>query len=170
MLVLSAPLQLLLALAVAVDSGRPILFRQVRLGRFKEPFSLYKFRTMVPGAEAGGARWAVPDDPRVTHLGRILRRYHLDELPQLWNVVRGDLALIGPRPIRDEFRRRLAERQPLYNLRFLHRPGLTGWSQVRGTYGSTIEEQIVKLEMDLLYLTSGAGSTTCSSFGRPPSP
>ncbi len=155
LLVLSLPLQLLVALAVAIDSGRPVLFRQERLRRFKEPFTLYKFRTMVADAEAEGPRWAVADDPRVTRLGRWLRRYYLDELPQLWNVVRGHLALVGPRPIRDQFRRRLAERQPLYNLRFLHRPGLTGWSQVRGAYGSTEDEQLVKLEMDLLYLASG---------------
>ncbi len=155
LLVLSVPLQLLIALAVAIDSGWPVLLRQERLGRFQEPFTLYKIRTMVPDAEAGGPRWAVPDDPRVTRLGRLLRRYHLDELPQLWNVVRGDLALTGPRPIRERFRRRLAARQPLYNLRFLHRPGLTGWSQVRGPYGSTVDEQMVKLEMDLLYLARG---------------
>ncbi len=155
LLVLSAPLQLLIALAVAIDSGWPVLLRQERLGRFQEPFTLYKIRTMVPDAEAGGPRWAVPDDPRVTRLGRLLRRYHLDELPQLWNVVRGDLALTGPRPIRERFRCRLAARQPLYNLRFLRRPGLTGWSQVRGPYGSTVDEQMVKLEMDLLYLARG---------------
>ncbi len=155
LLVLSLPLQLLVALAVAIDSGRPVLFRQQRLGCFKEPFTLYKFRTMVADAEADGPRWAVADDPRTTRLGRWLRRHHLDELPQLWNVMRGHLALVGPRPIRDEFRRRLAERQPLYNLRFLHRPGLTGWSQIRGPYGSTDDEQLVKLEMDLLYLASG---------------
>ncbi len=155
LLVLSVPLQLLIALAVAIDSGWPVLLRQERLGRFQEPFTLYKIRTMIPDAEAGGPRWAVPDDPRVTRLGRLLRRYHLDELPQLWNVVRGDLALTGPRPIRERFRRRLAARQPLYNLRFLHRPGLTGWSQVRGPYGSTVDEQMVKLEMDLLYLARG---------------
>ncbi len=156
LLVLSVPFQLLIALAVALDSGLPVLLRQQRLGRFQEPFTLYKFRTMIPDAEAGGPRWAVPDDPRVTRLGRLLRRYHLDELPQLWNVVRGDLALIGPRPIRERFRRRLAARQPLYNLRFLRRPGLTGWSQVRGPYGSTVDEHMVKLEMDLFYLASGS--------------
>ncbi len=156
LLVLAAPLLLVVAVVVAVCDRRPVLFRQRRLGRGKRPFTLLKFRTMVHDAEAGGPRWAAPSDPRVTRLGRHLRRHHLDELPQLWNVVRGDLGLIGPRPIRRAFARRLTEQQPLYDARFLHPPGLTGWSQVLGPYGSTVDEHLVKLEMDLLYLERGS--------------
>ncbi len=154
-LALASPLLLAVAAAVAACDRRPVLFRQRRLGRGKRPFTLFKFRTMHRHAEAAGPRWAAPEDPRVTRLGRYLRRHHLDELPQLWNLLRGDLGLIGPRPIREAFARRLAERQPLYELRFLHPPGVTGWSQVLGPYGSTVDEHLVKLEMDLLYMARG---------------
>ena len=154
LLVLSVPFQLLIALAVVVDSGRPVLLRQERLRRFKEPFTCYRFRTSAVDADAD-AETEAGADSRVTRVGRLLRRHHLDELPQLWNVVRGHLSLVGPRPIRDEVRRRLAERQPLSNLRFLHRPGLTGWSRVRGLHGSTDDQRMIELETDLLYLASG---------------
>ncbi len=154
-LLLAAPLLLAVAAAVAAGDGWPVLFRQRRLGRGERPFTLFKFRTMKRDAEAAGPRWATPGDPRVTRLGRYLRRHHLDELPQLWNLLRGDLTLIGPRPIRQAFARRLAERQPLYELRFLHPPGVTGWSQILGPYGSTEGEHLVKLEMDLLYISRG---------------
>ncbi len=155
LLVLSLPLQLLVGVAVAVEAGFPVLFSQQRLGRGKRPFTLLKFRTMTRDAEAEGPRWSTRDDPRVTRLGRLLRRCHLDELPQLWNLARGDLGLIGPRPIRETFARRLTAHEPLYEARFLHPPGVTGWSQVLGPYGATIDEHLVKLEMDLLYLAYG---------------
>jgi len=156
LLLLALPLMALVALAVLVDSGRPVLFRQERLGLFRRPFTLVKFRTMILEAERDGPTWAQRDDPRVTRIGRMLRRTRLDEMPQLWNVVRGDARLIGPRPIREHFADRLAASNPCYDLRFLYPPGLTGWPQVLGPYGRTEDEHAVKLEMDLYYLRSAS--------------
>ena len=151
-LALAAPLLAALALAVRLGSPGPALHRQERLGLWKRPFTLYKLRTMRADAEADGARWAAPGDARVTPLGRLLRRSHLDELPQLYNVLRGDMALVGPRPERPAFTRRLETLLPHYDLRHLVRPGLTGWAQVSYPYGATLEDAVAKLEYDLYYL------------------
>ena len=151
LLVLAAPVMCLIAIAILVDSGTPVLFRQERLGLFRRPFTLFKFRSMAVGAEKDGPRWAQADDPRVTRLGRLLRKAHLDELPQLVNLLRGDVRLIGPRPIREQFADELRRRNRFYDLRFLYHPGVTGWPQVLGPYGSTEDEQLIKLEMDLYY-------------------
>ena len=151
-LVLTAPLMALVALAVRLDSPGPILFRQERVGRGGHPFTLWKFRSMDVDAEKEGARWATQHDPRVTRVGRFIRATRLDELPQLWNVLVGDMSLVGPRPERELFVRQLAERCSLYEHRQVVRPGLTGWAQIKCPYASSFEESIEKLKFDLYYI------------------
>ena len=152
-LVLSSPLLLLAMLAVRLTSRGPAVFRQVRVGKNGVPFTLYKLRSMRDGAEEKtGAVWASPDDPRVTPVGRWLRRLRIDEIPQLWNVLRGEMALVGPRPERPEFVKSLAEKIPFYRQRHCVLPGITGWAQVNHKYGDSIEDTIVKLEYDLYYI------------------
>jgi sugar transferase (PEP-CTERM system associated) len=143
----------LISLAVKLSSPGPVLFQQTRVGRGGEVFTLFKFRTMHQDAEAGtGAVWAQKDDPRVTRIGRFLRMARLDEIPQLWNVLKGDMGFVGPRPERPEFVQWLDEKIPYYNLRHIIRPGVTGWAQVRYQYGATLEETLQKLEYDLYYI------------------
>lgn len=152
-LAICAPLVPLIALAVRLSSPGPILFRQQRVGRRGETFTVYKFRTMRQDAEASsGAVWAGKDDPRITRLGRFLRKTRLDEIPQLWNVLVGDMGFVGPRPERPEFVKWLADEIPYYNLRHIIRPGLTGWAQVRYQYGATLEQAQEKLQYDLYYI------------------
>ncbi|MCC7175787.1 MAG: sugar transferase [Bryobacterales bacterium] len=151
-LVLS-PLMLLVALVVRFSSGAPILYRQTRVGWQGRVFTLYKFRSMRQDAEAAtGAIWAAREDPRVTPVGRWLRRLRLDELPQLFNVLRGDMSLVGPRPERPEFVGQLSERIPYYRQRHWVRPGITGWAQINHKYGDTLEDAATKLEYDLYYI------------------
>ncbi|MCC6622453.1 MAG: exopolysaccharide biosynthesis polyprenyl glycosylphosphotransferase [Deltaproteobacteria bacterium] len=152
-LALSLPLMALIAIAVRLSGPGPILYRQARAGLHREPFTLYKFRTMRPDAEdETGPIWAAENDPRATPVGRLLRRARLDELPQLFNVLRGHMSLVGPRPERPELERELAPRLPLYVLRHLAKPGITGWAQVRLPYGASVEDSSAKLEHDLYYL------------------
>ena len=141
-----------IALAVCLSSPGPILFRQTRVGRRGRLFTLFKFRTMAQNAEANGAVWAAKNDPRVTPLGRFMRKTRLDEIPQLWNVLCGDMAFVGPRPERPEFVQWLANEIPYYDLRHIIRPGITGWAQVRYQYGASLEETRQKLEYDLYYV------------------
>ena len=151
--VVTSPLMLLAGLAVKVTSRGPILYRQMRVGLDGVPFTLYKFRSMYVNAEAmTGAVWAAPDDPRVTRAGRILRRLRLDELPQLFNVLRGEMSIVGPRPERPEFVKALSEQIPYYRQRNCVRPGITGWAQINYKYGDTLEDTITKLEYDLFYI------------------
>ena len=147
-----APVMLLTALAVRLTSRGPVLFTQTRLGAWKRPFTIYKFRTMRQDAEAGGARWASVNDPRVTPIGAFLRKSRLDELPQLWNVLAGDMSLVGPRPERPEFTSQLEQQIPYYDLRHLVKPGLTGWAQISHPYGASVEDAITKLEFEIYYL------------------
>lgn len=151
-LVLSAPLWLLIAVAIRLDSPGPAFYRQIRVGRFGRPFTMYKFRTMRTDAERDGARWAAANDERVTRLGRLLRRSRLDELPQLINILRGDMSVVGPRPERPEFVRNLEELLPHYRLRHLIKPGLTGWAQIHYGYGSSVPDAHRKLCYDVYYL------------------
>ncbi|MBN8634558.1 MAG: sugar transferase [Anaerolineae bacterium] len=142
-----------IALALYLDSRGSIFFTQERLGMHGYVFRLYKLRSMIPDAEAAtGAVFAQKGDPRVTRIGRFLRRSRLDEVPQLWNVLRGDMSLIGPRPERPEHVERLTEKIPFYRTRLIMRPGLTGWAQVRYPYGSNDEDALVKLQYDLYYI------------------
>ncbi|HEY4573333.1 MAG TPA: sugar transferase, partial [Thermoanaerobaculia bacterium] len=151
-LIVALPFMLLVALAVRLDSPGPVFFRQERVGRGGREFTLWKFRSMRTDAEAGGARWAVAGDPRVTRVGRFIRKTRLDELPQLWNVLVGDMSLVGPRPERRMFVEQLKEQCPWYEQRLVIRPGLTGWAQVKAPYASTFEESIEKLKLDLYYV------------------
>jgi len=151
--VLTAPIMLLVAIAVRLSSPGPILYRQRRVGLMGEPFTVLKFRSMRADAEAkSGAVWATRDDPRVTKVGRFLRKTRLDELPQLFNVLRGDMAIVGPRPERPEFVRDLAEKIPFYRQRHFVKPGVTGWAQINHKYGDTLQDTIIKLEYDLYYI------------------
>ena len=152
-LLLSLPLLPFIALAIKVTSAGPVLYRQKRVGRDGIVFDCYKFRTMRADAEAdSGPTWAGDDDPRITRLGRLLRTSRLDEVPQLWNVLRGDMSLIGPRPERPEFVEWLSREIPFYHLRQSVRPGITGWAQVRYKYGSSVEDAKEKLRYDLFYI------------------
>ncbi len=152
-LVLAAPLMLGVALAVRLTSRGPVLYHQRRTGQHGEVFVVHKFRTMRVDAEAGtGPSWATADDPRVTPIGAFLRRSRLDELPQLWNILAGDMSLVGPRPERPEFVSQLSREIPFYGQRHVVKPGLTGWAQVRYTYGASIEDSMEKLQYDLFYI------------------
>lgn len=142
----------LVVLAVKLSSKGPLFFSQQRVGMGGRIFSVIKFRTMFTDAEAGGAKWATKNDPRVTSVGMFLRKTRIDEIPQLWNVLRGDMGFVGPRPERPEFVNWLTEELPFYYLRTLIRPGLTGWAQVRYGYGASLAETKEKLEYDLYYI------------------
>ena len=152
-LLLSLPLIPFIALAIKLSSRGPILYRQKRVGREGTVFNCYKFRTMRADAEADtGATWAADDDPRITRVGSFLRTSRLDEIPQLWNVLVGEMSVVGPRPERPEFVEWLSREIPHYNVRHIIRPGITGWAQVRYRYGSSIEDAKEKLRYDLFYV------------------
>jgi sugar transferase (PEP-CTERM system associated) len=152
-LLIALPIMGVVALLVRLTSPGPALYRQTRVGQHGRLFTIQKFRSMRADAEATtGAVWAAPDDARVTPIGRFLRRSRLDELPQLWNVLVGDMSLVGPRPERPEFVAHLTEQIPFYGLRHAVRPGLTGWAQVRYTYGASVEDALEKLQYDLFYI------------------
>ena len=152
LLVLAAPIMPLVALAIYVESGRPIFFKQMRVGYKGKEFELIKFRSMVQDAEKNGPQWATKQDSRVTAVGKLIRKTRLDELPQLFNVFRGEMSLVGPRPERPVFCKMLEEQIPYFNLRHSARPGLTGWAQVRFKYSANIDDSKDKLELDLFYL------------------
>ena len=139
-------------LAVRLSSPGPILFKQTRVGQSGRLFTALKFRTMREDAESGGAVWASKNDPRVTRVGGFMRKTRLDEIPQLWNVLRGEMGFVGPRPERPEFVQWLSQEIPYYDLRHMIRPGITGWAQVRYRYGASLEETKHKLEYDLYYI------------------
>ena len=151
-LALSMPIMAVIALMVWLDSKGPVVYRQRRVGWRGASFELLKFRSMRANAEANGAQWAVDHDPRVTRIGRFLRKYRLDELPQFVNVIRGDMSFVGPRPERPEFVETLRKQISYYDERHSVRPGLTGWAQVKYPYGSNVTDAVRKLEYDLFYL------------------
>lgn len=150
------PLGILIAVFIHFASSRtdrgPIIYRQKRLGKNAKEFTIYKFRTMRPNAEINGAVWAKSDDERITPLGKILRRTHLDEIPQLYNIIKGDLSFVGPRPERPEFIKDLKIKIPYYNIRHLVNPGITGWAQINYRYGASAEDALEKLQYDLYYI------------------
>jgi len=151
--VVTAPVMALVALAVKLDSKGPAFYNQQRVGRFGEPFTMYKFRTMRRDAETNGPIWAARGgDARVTRLGVFLRRTHLDELPQLFNVLSGDMSLVGPRPERPCFVNQLDREVPRYDERLLVKPGMTGLAQVHYRYDQTVADVKKKLRFDLLYI------------------
>jgi exopolysaccharide biosynthesis polyprenyl glycosylphosphotransferase len=150
---ISAPLMAITALAIKVDSIGPVLYDQERVGENGRVFTVYKFRSMRTDAEdAGQPIWARDGDDRVTRVGRVIRATRLDELPQLWNVMRGDMSFVGPRPERPFFVEQLAREIPFYVQRHAVRPGITGWAQVKYQYGSSIEDAMEKLRYDLYYI------------------
>jgi lipopolysaccharide/colanic/teichoic acid biosynthesis glycosyltransferase len=142
----------LIALLVALTSRGPVIYRQVRVGEKGKPFTLYKFRTMRVNAEKDGAQWATKNDARTTPIGGALRTSHLDELPQLWNIIRGDLSFVGPRPERPEFVAKLAARIPYYEARLFIKPGVTGWAQINHRADLTDADVAEKLQYDIYYL------------------
>jgi len=146
------PLIPLIALAIRFESAGPILYSQTRVGLGGQLFRLYKFRSMRQDAERDGAKWAQAGDPRVTRVGRFMRLTRIDELPQLWNVLKGEMTLVGPRPERPEFTTMLERELPDYAKRYAIKPGLTGWAQVRYRYTSSVQDTARKLEYDLYYL------------------
>jgi exopolysaccharide biosynthesis polyprenyl glycosylphosphotransferase len=152
-LLICLPVLLVAALAVYLESGSPILYRQERVGRGGRVFTLYKLRSMRHDAERIGLpEWAVARDARITRVGRILRRYRLDELPQILNVFKGEMSFVGPRPERPAFVDQLTKQIPYYALRHGVKPGITGWAQVRYAYGASVDDAVEKLQYDLYYV------------------
>jgi len=156
-LILALPLLPLIMLAVRLDSKGPVFYTQTRVGKGGRTFKVVKFRTMRQDAEAAsGPKWAGDNDPRVTRVGKFLRSSRLDEIPQLWCVLKGDMAFVGPRPERPEFIEWLSKEIPYYGVRHMVRPGLTGWAQVKYKYGSTVEDSREKLQYDLFYIKNAS--------------
>jgi sugar transferase (PEP-CTERM system associated) len=153
-LLLAAPLMILTAIAIKLDSSGPVLYRQLRAGEFGRAFMLNKFRSMRVDAEVRGAKFAEENDPRVTRVGRFIRKTRIDELPQLWNVLKGEMSMVGPRPERPVFIERLEQQVPFFKHRLYVKPGITGHAQVRCPYGATTEDHLEKLEYDLYYIKS----------------
>lgn len=151
LLVLTLPVIVLFALLVKLDSKGPAFFRQIRVGLYGQPFSVVKLRSMRTDAELGGAQWATTNDPRVTRIGRFIRKVRIDELPQAWSVLKGEMSFVGPRPERPEFVAGLEDKLPYYAERHMVKPGITGWAQINFPYGASIEDSRHKLEYDLYY-------------------
>ena len=156
-LILTLPLIPLIMLAIRLDSKGPVFYTQTRVGKAGRVFKVVKFRTMRQDAEAAsGPKWAGDNDPRVTRVGKFLRSSRLDEIPQLWCVLKGEMAFVGPRPERPEFIEWLSKEIPYYGVRHMVRPGLTGWAQVKYKYGSTVEDSREKLQYDLFYIKNAS--------------
>ena len=152
LITLTFPLMVLVAIAILLESGRPVFFRQERIGLGGRTFQILKFRSMRQGSEKGRPRWTEDGDPRITRLGGFIRKFRLDELPQLFNILRGEMSLVGPRPEVPYFCELLEKEIPFFNQRHVVRPGLTGWAQVKYQYGATLEESRTKFEFDLFYI------------------
>lgn len=151
-LVLTAPIMIAAMILIKYESPGPAVYSQIRVGQFGRHFRIYKLRTMIQDAEKNGAQWAAQSDGRITKLGRFLRRTRLDEAPQFWNIVKGEMSLVGPRPERPEFVDQLGHRIPFFIQRHLVKPGLTGWAQINYPYGASIEDTRNKLKYDLFYI------------------
>lgn len=151
LLLLTAPIIVIFAILVKIDSRGPAFYRQSRVGLYGEKFDVIKLRSMRTDAEAAGAQWATKDDPRVTRIGNFIRKVRIDELPQAWTVLKGEMSFVGPRPERPEFVADLEEQLPYYAERHMVKPGITGWAQVNYPYGASIEDSRHKLEFDLYY-------------------
>jgi len=152
LLIIAFPIGIVISIAIALSSKGPVFYIQERIGENQKSFNLFKFRTMVSDAEKGNPVWAEENDPRNTSIGKIIRKTRMDELPQLINVIKGDMSLIGPRPEREFFVKKLTENIPFYSLRFSVKPGLTGWAQVIYKYGASEEDALEKLQYELYYI------------------
>ncbi len=152
LLIFSAPVLLLSMLAIKLSSKGPVIFKQTRVGCEGYEFTIYKLRTMHVDAEIDGARWASEDDERIFPIGKFLRKSRIDEIPQCWNIVKGEMSFVGPRPERPEFTNELAAQIPYYDLRHIVKPGLTGWAQVNYPYGASVDDALRKLQFDLYYI------------------
>lgn len=153
LLVLTGPLMAVVALLIKLDSRGPVIFSQERVGQNKKPYMVHKFRSMVADAEQHtGPVWAKDDDDRITRVGRVIRKLRIDELPQLWNVIKGEMSMVGPRPERAHFIEQLEAVIPFYRERFAVKPGITGWAQVSYGYGASVDDAIEKLNYDLFYV------------------
>jgi len=152
LLLVTFPVMLITALLIKLDSRGPVIYRQDRVGEGWQDYTLYKFRSMVEDAEAHGAKWAEEDDPRITRVGRVIRRYRIDELPQLFNVFKGEMSFVGPRPERRQFVLELAREIPFYPQRLFVKPGVTGWAQIKYHYGASLNDSREKLQYDLYYV------------------
>jgi len=167
LLILCSPIYALVALAVKIDSPGPVFYHQKRTGKGGGVFKVHKFRSMRQDAEKFGTpQWASENDPRITRVGNFLRKTRLDEIPQFWNVLKGEMSLIGPRPERPEFDDKLREQIPHYMTRYSVRPGISGWAQVMYTYASSVEDAREKLSYDLYYLKHGSPSLDLNIFLR----
>jgi sugar transferase (PEP-CTERM system associated) len=152
LLVVTLPIILLTAIAIKLESKGPAFYRQRRVGLYNEGFDILKLRSMRQDAEvAGKAVWAAEDDPRITRIGRFIRKVRIDELPQTWTVLKGEMSFVGPRPERPQFVQQLEEQLPFYAERHMVKPGITGWAQINYPYGASIEDARHKLEYDLYY-------------------
>jgi sugar transferase (PEP-CTERM system associated) len=150
--VLSLPLVVLTAILIKIDSRGPVFYKQERVGKNGRPFVLAKFRSMELDAEKAGPVWANKGDERITRVGRIIRKIRVDEIPQFWNILRGEMNFVGPRPERPHFVAQLAQEIPYYEQRHLIAPGLTGWAQINYPYGASVEDARQKLQYDLFYI------------------
>lgn len=153
-LILFSPLMAVCAIAIRMEDGLPVIYKQERIGRHGKPFMIYKFRTMRTDAEDGGKPklLEIPNDPRLTKVGRVLRKHHLDELPQLWNVLKGDMAFIGPRPERKYYIDKIMEHDPRYVYLYQIRPGVTSYATLYNGYTDTMDKMLRRLDLDLYYL------------------
>ena len=151
-LLITAILFPFIALAIKINSSGPIFYSQKRVGKDGKVFTLYKFRTMRADAEKTGPQWALPNDPRITRVGKVLRAIYLDEFPQFYNIFKGDISFVGPRPERPEFVNELKKEIPYYEIRHLIKPGFTGWAQINYHYGASVEEAKEKLQYELYYI------------------
>jgi lipopolysaccharide/colanic/teichoic acid biosynthesis glycosyltransferase len=150
--VASIPIIVLAAIAIKLTDGGPVFYRQIRSGLYGQPYTIWKLRSMRVNSEEQGAQWSEQNDTRITWVGSILRRTRLDELPQLWSVLKGDMSLIGPRPERPEIEEMLEEQIAHYRIRHWIRPGMSGWAQVCFPYGASLADSRMKLSYDLFYL------------------
>lgn len=160
-LILLSPVYGLLSLLVKMTSPGPVLYRQERIGRYQKPFMINKFRTMVENAELSGPQLSTDNDPRITRLGHFMRKYRLDELPQFWNVLKGDMSIVGPRPEREYYIRQIVENAPYYTLVCQVRPGITSWGMVKYGYASTVAQMVERTQYDLIYLANMSLTVDC---------
>jgi len=151
-LVISLPITFAVAIVIKLSSQGPAFYKQKRVGLNGEVFNLIKFRSMVANAEENGAVWAKKEDERITSVGKVIRKLRIDEIPQLWNVLKGDMNFFGPRPERPEFVKILNEKIPYYSFRHIVKPGITGWAQVNYPYGASEKDALEKLKYDLFYI------------------